>query len=288
MRLTYLRHVDDPYAPRIISLHNRYSSNSHVLAAGLADPDRWPELIIPASPVPSDDEGSSSKDGAQPGFPNPTGLKYTQTILGPSRVGALGLRTSGKRASKIKDISQSHVTRGLQQKRLRSDSEPTPMVSHSVERSDFIDSVDMGDESSILVGRRRSAGGSSLSYIPTSFADTEESVLSPRNISSTSGQSRPVGEGRRIRTRFSSSGEVIFVNGNLKAIDPELSSSSSELDDDSDFTESSNDEDLEYLGQSGIDVEDEFDPSAKLHISQFLVLMLNKQRHCSIAIRRNI
>jgi len=92
LRLAYLRHVDDPYGPRTISLHPRYAANPFVLAAGLADEERWPELISPSSPQPSDDEGNATNSG----YPG-ANLKYTQTIMGPSKVGALGLRVSGKR-----------------------------------------------------------------------------------------------------------------------------------------------------------------------------------------------
>ena len=52
---------------------------------------------MPSSPAPSDDEGDPGKPGRRR-F-GATGLKYTTTIMGPSRVGAMGLRVNGKRAS---------------------------------------------------------------------------------------------------------------------------------------------------------------------------------------------
>ncbi|KAI0795653.1 stress-activated map kinase interacting protein 1-domain-containing protein [Abortiporus biennis] len=92
LRLNYLRNVDDPYGPRLISLDPSYHSNPYILDAGLADVERWPELAAPQSVPPSDDESSNGpRFGAN--------LKYTTTIMGPSRTGAMGLRVSGKRTS---------------------------------------------------------------------------------------------------------------------------------------------------------------------------------------------
>ncbi|KAK0207957.1 stress-activated map kinase interacting protein 1-domain-containing protein [Desarmillaria ectypa] len=96
LRLNYLRDVEDPYGPRLISLDSSYTSNPYILAASLADVDRWPELAMPSSPQISDDE-------EQPGA-GAKSLKYTQTIMG-GRTGGLGLRVSGKRASVSKRAS---------------------------------------------------------------------------------------------------------------------------------------------------------------------------------------
>ncbi|SJL05407.1 uncharacterized protein ARMOST_08774 [Armillaria ostoyae] len=96
LRLNYLRDVEDPYGPRLIALDSSYTSNPYILAASLADVDRWPELAMPSSPQISDDE-------EQPGA-GAKGLKYTQTIMG-GRTGGLGLRVSAKRASVSKRAS---------------------------------------------------------------------------------------------------------------------------------------------------------------------------------------
>ncbi|PBL01322.1 hypothetical protein ARMGADRAFT_1007325 [Armillaria gallica] len=96
LRLNYLRDVEDPYGPRLISLDSSYTSNPYILAASLADVDRWPELAMPSSPQISDDE-------EQPGA-GAKGLKYTQTIMA-GRTGGLGLRVSAKRASVSKRAS---------------------------------------------------------------------------------------------------------------------------------------------------------------------------------------
>ncbi|KAK0444951.1 stress-activated map kinase interacting protein 1-domain-containing protein [Desarmillaria tabescens] len=97
LRLNYLRDVEDPYGRRLISLDSSYTSNPYILAASLADVDRWPELAMPSSPQISDDEEQQPGAGAK-------GLKYTQTIMG-GRTGGLGLRVSGKRASVSKRAS---------------------------------------------------------------------------------------------------------------------------------------------------------------------------------------
>ncbi|KAG7450808.1 uncharacterized protein BT62DRAFT_536965 [Guyanagaster necrorhizus] len=96
LRLNYLRDVEDPYGSRLISLDSSYTSNPYILAASLADVDRWPELAMPSSPQISDDE-------EQPA-PGAKSLKYTQTIMG-GRTGGLGLRVSGKRTSVSKRAS---------------------------------------------------------------------------------------------------------------------------------------------------------------------------------------
>src|SRR6266511_1639563 len=85
LRLAYLREVDDPYGPRIISLDPSYQSNPYILAAGLADAGRHPHLAAPRSPNLSEDEQERPL-----GFPVAR-LKHTQTIMG-GRTGGLGLR----------------------------------------------------------------------------------------------------------------------------------------------------------------------------------------------------
>lgn len=136
LRLTYLRSVEDPYASRLLSFNPRHLENPHVLAAGLADPDRWPQLTMASTPKPeplvlSDSpvlsraiQAASAKDDAPPRWNGPGGavggasLKYTTTILGPTRTGMIGMRTNGRRTSN----SSSH---GIDN-RGRADSNPNP------------------------------------------------------------------------------------------------------------------------------------------------------------------
>lgn len=98
LRLSYLRDVDDPYGPRIIALDPSYQSNPYILAASLADIDRWPQLTLPSSPNLSEDEQERPL-----GLPGAR-LKHTQTIMG-GRTGGLGIRVNGKRASTSKRMS---------------------------------------------------------------------------------------------------------------------------------------------------------------------------------------
>jgi hypothetical protein len=118
LRLTYLRSVDDPYASRLLSFNQRHLENPHVLAAGLADPERWPQLKMPLTPKPAQiniadspilskavQPITTSKDEPPPRWTGPGGgtggasLKYTTTIMGPTRTGALGMRTNGHRVT---------------------------------------------------------------------------------------------------------------------------------------------------------------------------------------------
>jgi hypothetical protein len=109
LRLAYLRHSDDPYAPRIVSFPANYDSNPYIRTAGLADAGRWPELNYPMSPVPTPHEEvqfntRGGHPAATPGepsgkWPGATGLNYTQTIMG-NRSGMAGMRVNGRRASK--------------------------------------------------------------------------------------------------------------------------------------------------------------------------------------------
>ncbi|KAK2459608.1 hypothetical protein APHAL10511_008363 [Amanita phalloides] len=98
LRLSYLREVEDPYGPRLISLDPSYASNPYVVAASLADCDRWPELSFPSSPQISEDEAERPS-----GFPGAR-LKYTQTIMG-DKTGGIGIRVNGKRISTSKRMS---------------------------------------------------------------------------------------------------------------------------------------------------------------------------------------
>ncbi|KIM24063.1 hypothetical protein M408DRAFT_331981 [Serendipita vermifera MAFF 305830] len=136
LRLTYLRNVEDPYASRLISFHPRHLENPHVLAAGLADPDRWPQLNMPSTPKPAPLNPSGSpilsravqstaKEELQPRWTGNGGavggasLKYTTTILGPTRTGMMGMRTHGRRSSNSSSIGD---------KRVRADSNPVVTV----------------------------------------------------------------------------------------------------------------------------------------------------------------
>lgn len=129
-----------------MSFNPRYTSNPYIRAAGLADTARWPELERPVSPplvvqdlppvpsVNSNSNGASRDDTSAPEagiWPGATGLKYTQTIIGPSRTGGAGMRVSGRRfsSSKKSPLNQAPATSDdVKAQRHRSDSEPTPVA----------------------------------------------------------------------------------------------------------------------------------------------------------------
>ena len=163
LRLSYLRHIDDPYGPRILSLDPGYSSNAHILASGLADQESWPEIVMPSTPKLADEEPSKNNK-RHSGFPGATGLNYSQTIVGQNRTGAMGMRVNGKRGSLIKEVVV--VAEGSEEtvgKRHRSDSEPTPTPTSPAAHD--VDPVPEKSVTSILL-RRRSADAAELEEAP--------------------------------------------------------------------------------------------------------------------------
>ncbi|GJJ10541.1 hypothetical protein Clacol_004768 [Clathrus columnatus] len=133
LRLSYLRYVDDPYGPRILSLNPGYSTNPRIIASGLADTETWPELVLPTTPTSEHGEltNGDNKKRQNSGFPG-ANLKYTQTIVGQNRTGGVGMRVNAKRVSSIKDSAPVTFRREEIEhsngKRIRSDSEPTPIA----------------------------------------------------------------------------------------------------------------------------------------------------------------
>lgn len=103
IRLSSLRTTDDHITPRIISLDPTFAVNPYINASGLSDIERWPE-IKRALESPPLEEGYLS--GSAPGMRNSdtegprrgSGLNYTQTIMGPGRMGGAGMRVSGRHA----------------------------------------------------------------------------------------------------------------------------------------------------------------------------------------------
>lgn len=274
LRLSYLRHVDDPYGPRLISFSPRYTSNAHVVASGLGDADRWPELLLPQSPQVSDEEETNAPNGkrVRPGFPGATGLKYTQTIMGPSRIGALGMRVSGKRAMTAKDPVPPVISvKDTNSKRTRADSEPTPvpMASTSPVPDPTPGSPETTDESLIHISKRRSAGGTSLSEVAPILVERDEQENSdgPQTSSTDHHATQDVSyisamqaRRQRRRARFLSSGgnavgqivlpEVKINQGDSSEEEIEITSGS--LPDD-DY--------IEHVGDDLLDAEaEDFDP----------------------------
>lgn len=121
---------EDPSSRAAASMshYSPFSTDSHVVVAGLTDPSRHPELATVYSPVPtvgelgpfggfahknarnnSSDAGAlEDKSGAFHDGHKTSNLSYTQTIYGAGRSGALGMRVNGRRASKRVSISTAN------------------------------------------------------------------------------------------------------------------------------------------------------------------------------------
>lgn len=138
-----------------------------MLASGLADRERWPELNAPSSPPPSDEESGTTRTGRRR-HNGPHKLNYTQTIMGPSRVGMAGMRVNGKRVSKEPPLPP--LPAEAAPKRTRAGSEPTPVPNtNDINGEKAPGSPGATPEPWIQVGKRRSAGGSSLSELAASI-----------------------------------------------------------------------------------------------------------------------
>lgn len=264
---------------------------------------------MPQSPEISDDEGEDAPTGrrAHSGFPGATGLKYTQTIMGPSRVGTLGMRVAGKRAMTTKDAASrsSVISVGdATPKRTRADSEPTPAapVTTSPTVLQTPATPEIPGSSLIQVGKRRSAGGSSLSEIATTLvegtdlespAESQSSANAPMVLQSMTRIAAVQARRPRRRAHFSSAGNnaarPIIVSET--SLNPEDSS-----DEETGVMSGSLPEDdfIEHLaeGDEGIDVDaDEFDPYVFIFlIHHFSARFINEisQRFRTSSIRRSI
>jgi target of rapamycin complex 2 subunit MAPKAP1 len=248
LRLSYLRNVDDPYGARLITLDPSYHSNPYILAASFADVERWPELAMPSSPPISDDERESSSRPS--GFPGATGLKHSQTIMGPRRSGALGLRVSGKRASMSKRHSGT----------------PRPRDGHNIytDAASAHDSTpttkptDTQVESWVQVANH----DSSASEVSTQLTDDMASPEPPaKGIHIPKFKYSADMEAKRKMRMQARRGPIATETKTIPTVaaslNPELSSS-----DDDDEDSMSDDDDFEEITETGDDMDDgdEFDP----------------------------
>ncbi|CAE7179512.1 unnamed protein product [Rhizoctonia solani] len=196
LRLIYLRHVEDPYGNRVISFNPLYGANPYIRAAGLADTDTWSQLNEPESPKPvesqlappsprredafltrvqDDDVQVAPEAGVYPG----ANLKYSDTIMGPSRTGLAGMRVSGRRHSGQVRGNSVRSTSALSesQSRLRSDSAPNlvpgsanPHTSGSNILSDTALAATPAGNDEERIQKRNSAGSSFRSASVTDVA----------------------------------------------------------------------------------------------------------------------
>ncbi|OBZ77958.1 Stress-activated map kinase-interacting protein 1 [Grifola frondosa] len=258
LRLNYLRNVDDPYGPRLISLDPSYHSNPYIVASGLADTERWPELAMPTSPTPSDDESGPAIRRRHSGFPGATSLKYTTTILGPSRSGALGLRVSGKRAS---------VPRNSFRLSIRTDKR-APQAEQATEGASAVSEpaspVKSGSLKSPVKDVTQSQGNGTAAFLPEDGSSRE---ISPEFVPKFKGAAEMEAR-RRLRmlarrTPSSAGAKPVTPAVNLN---PELSSSSGSIESDGTEEDVIPDEDLEEFdlvadADDSLEMDgDEFDP----------------------------
>jgi len=92
IRLSALRTTDDSLTPRIISLSPDFALNPYIVASGLSDLDRWPEIKRALDSPPLD---PIDRPRRRPSNDRAGSLNYTQTIMG-GRSGALGMRVNGR------------------------------------------------------------------------------------------------------------------------------------------------------------------------------------------------
>ncbi|KAH9855656.1 SIN1-domain-containing protein [Lenzites betulinus] len=266
LRLNYMRQIDDPYGPRLISLDPSYRSNPYIVAAGLADRERWPELAAPSSPTPSDDESAPTVRRRHSGFPG-ANLKYTTTIMGPSRIGAMGLRVNGKRAS----MPRNSVRMSLRSKDAESAAPPgeTPITTEVIAATPPNSSPTKGatprspmkDSPSPSPGPQQNGNGAA-----SGDASPAQEVVRRMPVFVPKFRGAEQMEARR-RLRLMAHGQPPGMAPRMpipvQALNPELSSSSSEAESSEEEVIPEDEEEFEMLGEADNSMEvneDDFDP----------------------------
>jgi target of rapamycin complex 2 subunit MAPKAP1 len=238
---------------------------------------------MPQSPDISDDEGAAGPSGGRrvrTGLPGHAGLKYTETIMGPSRMGGMGMRVSGRRIPPDKEVARRSISAtSSTPRRTRAGSEPTPNSSSPVQGASPR-SQDNPDGSLIHVSKRRSAGGSSLSEIPTTLfeqpaeaeKEKEDTLMipnAPMALQSSSMIAAMQARRQRRRAHFSSAGgnatRPIIIS------EPKLNLDVSSSDEESGIMSGSlADDDFMVEVEGSLEVENEFDPYAILFLPPVL------------------
>lgn len=198
---------------------------------------------MPASPPISDDEGDHPS-----GFPGASGLKHSQTIMGPNRSGGLGLRVSAKRAS----LSKRH-SRRLDAPRVHIEgASPQDTPKHAEGPPESWVKVSEIDSSVLEMGKK------AVDEPPPPDPPSKGVQFIPKFKGAAEMEAR-----RRVRMQARRGPLAVDAKPPLRVvanINPELSSSDedevglgiSDEDDDDDFEE--------IGGDDGMDDGDEFDP----------------------------
>ena len=276
LRLNYLRNIDDPYGPRLISLDPSFQSNPYIDASGMADVERWPEVAMPTSPTPSDDESAPAIRRRHSGFPG-ANLKYSTTILGPSRTGAMGLRVNGKRASMPRNSVRLSMRREANGRDKDVPAPPmgeTPITTEVIAATPVSPTKPEGPSSPIKErGRENSTpssiqpnGGGTASEGQT--PDTAKPLAFVPKINFKGAAEMERRRRQRLLARAHPPGMAPRVPMVAMNLNPEESSSSSEEEPEPEPAESSDDEladeedeDFDGEGDDSMEVnEDEFDP----------------------------
>ncbi|OAV87460.1 hypothetical protein PTTG_10081, partial [Puccinia triticina 1-1 BBBD Race 1] len=127
LKLNYLRRLPDPIGPSAISFptttttttNEQQPNNPYIQLSGLADPQRWPELLVRGSPPETLTTSTNNNNNnnneirtrrRRNNNNNNNSLRYSETIVGPkgSALGA-GMRVSARRQPPSK-LSNSTTT----------------------------------------------------------------------------------------------------------------------------------------------------------------------------------
>jgi target of rapamycin complex 2 subunit MAPKAP1 len=235
--LTYLRHVEDPFGGRIISVNPNYASNPYIVASGLADAEKWPELNISQSPAYEEDEPSGSHPDANrhsaAGFPGASGLQYSRTIR-PNTQDALALRNRRNRERSQRGVESPLPPLPAElhsyTQRNRSDSAPDPVLNGSNEQK--------SPESDILSEKRRSIGALSL----TKVVIQENVPAQPVPFKPPFARAAEMERRRKARIRQRAKQMKMDSGLPLSPSDVDTSSESDALSPDSDFGDQDEDE----------------------------------------------
>ena len=235
---------------------------------------------MPTSPTPSDDESAPTVRRRHSGFPG-ANLKYTTTILGPSRTGAMGLRVNGKRASMPRNAGRLSLRRDAHNRNpsaLDAPMDETPITTEviaatptSPTRPDTQSSPikERGRESSgpSPIQQNTSGGGPSVSEGQQSEGQRPVPAFVPK-INFKGAAEMEARRRQRLLARAHPPGMAPRVPIVPMNLNPEESSSSSEEEPEPEPDESSEDgladeedEDFDGEGDDSMEInEDEFDP----------------------------
>lgn len=143
---------------------------------------------MPSTPVPIDTDSSKEANIRYSGFPGATGLKYSQTIVGHNRTGALGMRVNAKRGSLIREpavMAQDTETKSANTSEL--DEAPASSSTAKIEpfKPPFARAAEMEERRQLRMRSRFASAGNEPRPIVT--LDTEQQIPDESEDDSSSG-----------------------------------------------------------------------------------------------------